>query len=274
MSPVTFVIRTFLLFVAAVAIALTTLPEASFAQVSYQLRDGITTGPVRKRLKNRTKIVPGRLRNGALNRKATFDYNGSKPLGGLFAADFDLTASVFGGWNRIDGFLDGPPFSAFDDDFAVGAAFGRRHTEFLRSEFEFTYRSNDVDNDYGGPGVLVLPGPDTVTGSDVAVYSIMKNFVFDLHTPREFVTPYVGIGIGYAYVDAGLGNGFELDDPSTFAWQPIGGVSVQLTERAHYFVEYRYFSTTSFELVQNGVESGNSTNYASHNLFMGMRFEF
>ncbi len=270
----TFVIRKSILFLAAVAAAITAFADYSTAQVSYQLGDQGVTGPVRQRLRNRTKIIQPRLQNGELNRKATFDYNGNKPLGGLFAADFDLTASVFGGWNRIDGFLDGPPFSEFDDDFAVGAAYGRRHTQFLRSEFEFTYRSNDAETGFGDPSVLVLPGSDTVTANDVSVYSIIKNFVFDLHSPRENVTPYVGIGIGYAYVDAELGNGFELDDASTFAWQPMGGVSVKLTERMNYFVEYRYFSTTSFELVQGGVESGQSTNYATHNLFMGMRFEF
>jgi opacity protein-like surface antigen len=68
-------------------------------------------------------------------------------------------------------------------------------------------------------------------------------------------------------------SGVVLQNSSSFAWQPIGGVSLQLTEIANFYVEYRYFSTTDLEVTQFGELQDNST-YNAHDLFMGMRFEF
>lgn len=246
------------------------------AQLSYSLSDGgISRGVVRNvagRVANRAEnVIPSWDRSGRFNRDANYEYNQTRLLGGLFAPDFELTASAFGGWNRIVGFgPDSDGDHIFDDDFAVGFAYGRRHSKRLRSEFEFTYRSNERE----APEVSILPVPGPLWGK-VDVYSIMKNFVIDIETPSRFTTPYVGIGIGYANVDVDFNrsSAVELENSSTFAWQPIGGVSLQLTERFNYYVEYRYFSTTDLKLTQAGVAQENST-YNAHNLFMGLRAEF
>ena len=191
------------------------------------------------------------------SREEVFAYNATKPLGGLFAPDFDLTANVFGGWNRIVGLEDFG--DSFDDDFAVGIAYGRRHSERLRSEFEFTYRSNDAD-----------------TIGSVDVYSIMKNVLIDIELPNhEFVSPYIGIGIGYANVDSDFDrlSGISADNAGAFAFQPIAGVSLELWERKFYYFEYRYFATTDLgvSVLDTPLED---VNYQAHNLFMGLRFEF
>jgi opacity protein-like surface antigen len=251
-------------------------------QVSYSMGDGFASsmvapsnvGPAR-RVARRVRGGAGRIiptfdNSGRFNRDSTYSFNETRPLAGLFAPDFELTASVFGGWNRIVGFgSDADGGDVFDDDFAVGIAYGRRHSTRLRSEFEFTYRSNESSAD-------VLPAviPEPLTG-EVRVLSIMKNFIIDIEVPSEFLKPYVGIGIGYAHVDADFSrnSGVELENSGSFAWQPIGGVSLQLTERANFYVEYRYFSTTDLEVTQLGVLQDNST-YNAHDLFMGMRFEF
>ncbi len=251
-------------------------------QVTYSLGDGeissvaqpVRNGPVR-RVATRargavSRIVPTWDRNGKFNREAAYAYNEGRPLAGLFAPDFELTASAFGGWNRIVGFgADSDGDDIFDDDFAVGIAYGRRHNKRLRSEFEFTYRSNESSADLIA---AVIPAP--LLG-EVQVFSIMKNFIVDIEVPSEFMRPYVGIGIGYANVDVDFNrnSGVALANSSSFAWQPIGGVSIQLTEIAHFYVEYRYFSTTDLEITQFGELQENST-YNAHDMFMGMRFEF
>ena len=194
-----------------------------------------------------------------ISRYAAFANNEQLPLGGLFAPDFDLTVSAFGGWNRITGMDDiVGGGDAFDDDFAVGFAYGRRHSNKLRSEFEFTYRSNDQE-----------------TLGSVDVYSIMKNFIVDIQIPRPFLTPYVGIGIGYANVDSEFNpsSGVTFENSSAFAWQPIAGASLLLRERLSCYVEYRYFSTTDLEASIGGVELEDVT-YNAHNIFMGLRAEF
>jgi opacity protein-like surface antigen len=252
------------------------------AQVTYSMGDGFASsvvtpsdvGPARRvaqRVRGRAgRIIPTFDSNGRFNRDSNYSFNETRPLAGLFAPDFELTASVFGGWNRIVGFgADSDGSNVFDDDFAVGIAYGRRHNNRLRSEFEFTYRSNESTAE-------VLPAviPAPLTG-EVRVLSIMKNFIIDIEVPSEFFKPYVGIGVGYANVDADFNrdSGVVLQNSSSFAWQPIGGVSLQLTEIANFYVEYRYFSTTDLEVTQFGELQDNST-YNAHDLFMGMRFEF
>ena len=200
--------------------------------------------------------ISGRSLTG-FSREQVFANNATKPLGGLFAPDFDLTANVFGGWNRIVGLGDAG--ENFDDDFAVGVAYGRRHSERLRSEFEFTYRSNDAD----------------MIGS-VDVYSIMKNVLVDLELPNhEFVSPYIGIGIGYANVDPDLDplSGISVDNAGAFAYQPIAGVSLELLERQFCYFEYRYFATTDLGVSDNNTAL-DDVNYDAHNLFFGLRAEF
>ncbi|QEG22417.1 outer membrane protein [Mariniblastus fucicola] len=263
-----------------VAVTLQSCVSQVEAQVTYALGDTPITsgarnvGPVRRAAQRvrsgSARVVPTFDKNGRFNREAAYSFNESRPLAGLFAPDFELTASVFGGWNRIVGLgPDSADDGNFDDDLAVGFAYGRRHNKRLRSEFEFTYRSNEASADVIGASM-----PQPLLG-EVQVYSIMKNFVIDIEVPSQFATPYVGIGIGYAHFDADFNrsSGVVLENSSSFAWQPIGGVSLQLTERAFYYIEYRYFSTTELEVTQFGSDVEGVT-YSAHNLFMGLRFEF
>lgn len=247
------------------------------AQVAYSLNDsysGVRSGPIRgavQQVRSRSSgVVPSFDGAGRFNREAAYRFNETRPLAGLFAPDFELTASVFGGWNRIVGFgSDAEGGNVFDDDFAVGFAYGRRHNERLRSEFEFTYRSNEATAD---SSPIVAPAP---LQGDIRVLSIMKNFLVDIEMPSRFATPYVGIGIGYANVDTNFNrdSGVVLDNVGSFAWQPIGGVSIQLSQRANFYVEYRYFATTDLEISQFGQPLEDNT-YSAHDLFVGMRFEF
>lgn len=251
------------------------------AQIAYSLNDnslasGVRPTPVRNAVSRArsaaTGIVPTFDRAGRFNREAAYRHNEQRPLAGLFAPDFELTASIFGGWNRIVGFgLDSTDDSAFDDDFAVGFAYGRRHNNRLRSEFEFTYRSNESP----GSELLATAIPEPLLG-EVEVFSIMKNFIIDIESPSHIVRPYVGIGIGYAHIDGDFNrnSGFQIENSSAFAWQPIGGVSIKLTKVMNYYVEYRYFSTTDLEISQFGEPQDEQSTYNAHDLFMGLRFEF
>lgn len=238
------------------------LSSASQAQVKYHLSDtgcsaangGCQTvsdapkGNIFRRMSGQSLT--------GYSREQVFANNSTKPLGGLFAHDFDLTANVFGGWNRIVGL--GDTGDTFDDDFAVGIAYGRRHSKRLRSEFEFTYRSNDAD-----------------TIGSVDVYSIMKNVLIDIELPNEFVSPYIGIGIGYANLDPDLNplSGISVGNANAFAFQPIAGVSLELLERKFCYLEYRYFATSDLGVSVFGTAL-EDVNYDAHNLFMGLRIEF
>ena len=92
----------------------------------------------------------------------------------------------------------------------VGIDIGRRHSQFMRSSIDFTYRGGSVD--FGGAEV-----------GDVRVYSLMKNFHLDL-AQRGRLRPYIGVGVGGAFLDAEAdlgGNAVEVDEGS-FAFQIMG----------------------------------------------------
>lgn len=193
---------------------------------------------------------------------------GARP-NGLFGSEWLRTVTLFGGWNRIGDFLQtGTDNELFDDDLAVGIAIGRRHNKNFRSEFEFTFRTNDeVVLDDSAPRLL---------DQSADVYSIMKNFFVDFGNQNSRIRPYVGIGIGYSYLNTEFNSlsGIEVDGQSAFAWQPIGGVSMQLGAIAHAFVEYRYFGTADFDFTEFGSESLRDGSYGANNLFVGVRFEW
>jgi len=194
---------------------------------------------------------------------------GARP-NGLFGSDWSRTVTVFGGWNQIVDFFEEPGGEKlFDDDFAVGFAIGRRHNSLLRSEFEFTYRSNDE--------VESTTGPTPILEDSIDVYSVMKNFFFDFGNQYARARPYVGIGIGYSYIDTDFtaASGLDIDEYSAFSWQPIAGISFRLNQVTNAFFEYRYFATTDLDIFESGtLSTTRESSYDAHNLFVGLRFEF
>jgi opacity protein-like surface antigen len=173
------------------------------------------------------------------------------------------TVSVYGGledfYRSGSDVFDGA--SDLDDSSAFGAIIGRRHSTYLRSVFDFTYRSGDFSN---------LPGP--IEG-EIEVYSVMKNIYVDLVNPyRHVTTPYLGFGVGYAYVDAAGQRGaapVNVSGESTYAYQALAGLSVKLRPCAHLFAEYRYFGTGDVSL--DGLVN-TTGNYSANNVFLGLRF--
>ena len=143
----------------------------------------------------------------------------------------------------------------------VGIDIGRRHSQFMRSSIDFTYRGGDVD--FGG-----------AEAGDLRVYSLMKNFHLDLARRGQF-RPYIGVGIGGAVLDAdaNLGdNAVEVGDEGSFAFQIMGGVARNISELAAVYAEYRFFSTTDVDVITGS--GPNEGRFTSHDVLFGLRFGF
>jgi len=143
----------------------------------------------------------------------------------------------------------------------VGVDIGRRHSRFMRSSIDFTYRGGNVD----------FQGQDA---GEVRVYSLMKNFHLDLARRGQF-RPYIGLGIGGGVLDADAdlgGNSVTVDDEGSFAYQIIGGAAVNISDLASIYAEYRYFSLTSLDVAStSGIVEGTFT---SHDVLFGLRFGY
>lgn len=148
----------------------------------------------------------------------------------------------------------------FDSGTSFGAAFGRDYGSW-RGEVEVAFQSNDVDTHTnvaaGGialgaedAGVLITGSPnlgvnvaDLVAdgrGSVEATY-LMANVYYDF--AMGGFTPYVGAGIGAAFVDVDYspsGVGIVSDDDTAFAYQVMAGAAFDLNETWSLFGQYRY----------------------------------
>jgi opacity protein-like surface antigen len=145
--------------------------------------------------------------------------------------------TLHGGWND----MENDSGISTKDGWLAGIAAGGK-TDWARAELEATYRKNEIS---GG------------TADSVA---LMGNGYWDIETGTR-VTPYLGAGIGTAYVDidtAGGGNGWE------FAYQGMAGANVVLNPQWTVGAEYRYFATTEVK----GVD------YDNHAVIGSLRYSY
>ena len=152
----------------------------------------------------------------------------------------------------------------YDTGFGITGALGYDFGKF-RVEGEVGYRKNDYDK-VGASGQ-----PKVNAGGDVTEWNLMVNGYFDIKTETPF-TPYIGGGIGAAFLDSSALNAGGItmgsDDDSGFAYQFIAGVAYSFAEVWMMQLEYRFFGTTDPSY------GGTDSEYMSNNLFIGVRFNF
>lgn len=183
----------------------------------------------------------------------------------------------------------GPLVFDYEADYNKGigvyTALGIAHDSGWRTELEFNYRNNDIRHWAGNSWVSGWQG-GTLTG-DMSVYSVMANVIRDLGDGSGGVTPYIGAGIGYSWLDYelvgnnpvamnGFGSLLVNDTAGAFSYQGIAGLAFQLAEGLNLDISYRYFGTTEpkFNGTINGAAEGFKTEYTDHSFFAGLRWNF
>lgn len=160
----------------------------------------------------------------------------------------------------------------------------------LRTEAEFSYRTNDVDS----ISLTGIPGKPSFSGS-ADTYAVMANLIYDALPLRLRlgvpVTPYLGLGGGYAWSayrniimrsgSAGAGT-YGVD--GRFAYQAFAGLSWDLSGLVRGLsltTEYRFFGVAD-QTVNFGAQLGRfgfrdaaveATNH-NHALVVGLRYAF
>ena len=135
----------------------------------------------------------------------------------------------------------------------------------LRLEGEIGYRKNDYDK-VGASGQT-----KGNTSGEVTSWDFMVNGYYDFETKTP-ITPYIGGGIGAAFLDSSSVNAGGITirggDDWVFAYQLIAGAAYSFTESWMAQLEYRFFGTS------DPTYGGTESQYMSHNLFLGIRFNF
>ncbi|MSP66888.1 MAG: hypothetical protein EXQ96_02085 [Alphaproteobacteria bacterium] len=169
-----------------------------------------------------------------------------------------------GGLNfATDSDLDAPVNATLEHEFGWGAAatVGLKWLGRIRTEFEFGWRTNDVESIRGATG-----------SGRVEVASYMANLLYDVPT-RHQLAPYFGIGGGLLrgnYSDVTPVNGFRVDDSDTaFGYQGIAGLNWKLNDVVTLFTDYRYTRASDFSFGLGASQF--DADWSSHAVFLGVR---
>ncbi|MFZ2225646.1 MAG: outer membrane beta-barrel protein, partial [Candidatus Deferrimicrobium sp.] len=118
-----------------------------------------------------------------------------------------------------------------------------------------------------------LGGP---VDGDTSSMALMVNAYYDFKMVSPTIVPYIGVGIGGASisVDASDDVGQIVDDDDlVFAYQAMAGVGFAVNQQVTIDLGYKYFATSdpSFEAIGGGTFD---SEYSSHNVFLGLRYNF
>jgi OmpA-OmpF porin, OOP family len=163
------------------------------------------------------------------------------------------------------------------DGFGAAAYIGWVLNDSLRLEMEGGYRSVDLDT-------VTIIRDDTLTyavgevvdvGGDAQVGTAMVNLYYDIHLFDGPILPWIGGGLGGAFVD------YSIDEPSgqfdskdttwVFSYQFMAGVTFPIDEGISMSAGYRYFQTQDFVYV-DGFGEEHETDLTQHSFDLGIQF--
>jgi outer membrane protein OmpA-like peptidoglycan-associated protein len=134
-----------------------------------------------------------------------------------------------------------------------------------------------VGYDFVGPRVELNVGygqiptsaniPGSAINGKVGTLSAMANVLYDF-TPRSIITPYIGAGLGVAFVDSNQSLG-----STQFAYQGMVGLAYNVNEQLRFMVEGRYFGTTNPSVNVPGL---GTVTYSNNNILAlaGVSYKF
>jgi OOP family OmpA-OmpF porin len=164
-------------------------------------------------------------------------------------------------WNAIapfQGFYIGAgggittPLTSNNNSTGVGWAAGGK------VGYDFVGPRIDIDVGYGQTPLNVnIPG--TAIVYKAGQLTALANLSYDFF-PAALVTPYVGAGVGIAFVDSNSALG-----STQFAWDALAGVRYNITNALTIGIEARYVGTTS-----PSVTVGNQTFSSSNQNFLAL----
>lgn len=182
-------------------------------------------------------------------------------------------AGALGGSDKDDGFGFG---LAFGNDFSYSTAYP------IRLEAEYIYHGESKFKK--GPSIIELNGLQHASQSfKIKAHTLMVNGFYDINID-SVITPYVGGGLGMAYLKSSYSsnvvNGAPINvntsnNDWSFAWNIGGGVSYALDNQMSLDFGYRYFDMGDAEpgsLHTNGYSGSPKIDLTSHEFSIGLRF--
>lgn len=163
---------------------------------------------------------------------------------------------------------------SYDTGYSVSGAVGYAFDNNLRTELEVAYRHADTN-------ALKMGGDSVHYLSDITSVSVLTNLFYDVKLPHG-VTPYLGGGLGVAFMDTKQDNLYIVDNRNTsnlnagtsdtvLAYQLGCGIAYAVTPRISLDAGYRYFATDD---VAVNTYSAGKQEFATHIGQMAIRYRF
>lgn len=210
---------------------------------------------------------------------------------GLFAAGSALAAGAYGvaylGLRGSYTFTDDAGTigngiydydQTYEDGFGVALYTGWVLNDSLRLEVEGGYRSADIDQVTivrAGVGALNAVGAVIDAGGHADLGTAMANLYYDVHVFDGTVLPWIGAGLGGAFVDYNIQDTANADfnakdNTWVFAYQFMAGLTFPVSDGVSMSVGYRYLRTEDFSYV-NQFSEEMETDITQHSVDVGLQ---
>ena len=183
---------------------------------------------------------------------------------------------LFAGYVMPNDLETSDPAGSTDFSLSNGYNFGIKggyifpQAPYVAVELEYNYMmGQDVDNKFIPPDV-------NITGDEVKTSALMANLIF--RYPHETFRPYIGFGLGWAWIDVKL-TGTEAGVPAStdesdnaWAWQFLLGINYAFAKNWSADLGYRYFAAENFSISSGG--SDTDIKYTNSTVILGINYHF
>lgn len=177
---------------------------------------------------------------------------------------------------------------SLDNAWMIGAGVGYQYNKYFRTDLTVDYETKAGATGYAPCNGCAGAGQFSAEGADIDVWTVMLNGYVDIATWNNF-TPYVGAGIGTAYVRASNKKSVNPNGVSTsydgsnsnwnFAWALMAGAEYAFTPNWSLDAGYRYKNLGKAKTVAlHDVGTGSSRevwkDLTAHEFRLGARYSF
>lgn len=157
---------------------------------------------------------------------------------------------------------------SFDPGFTLSGAIGYEFLYGFRAELELGYQMSDMDKlrvsgDFGSEAFSI--------NGDISALTVMANIFYDF-IPNQILSPFLGVGVGFANLDFDFSEADISDDDTVFAYQLMAGIAYALNNNLRFDIQYRFFGTEKPSY--NFGFPISVDEYQTHNILFGMRYAF
>ncbi len=178
------------------------------------------------------------------------------------------------GFNSDPDFTDSAAATFFRDDadesWSIGGGIGYHLMRGFRMDLTLDYRMNeDLYSQLPPPATLPLAA---FTG-DLDTLVGLANFYYDFDMGHR-ITPYVGVGVGFAHHD--ISGDDTSDSDTSFAWALMAGVDIDLRDRWKLDIGYRYLDMGDGDFTDKKTPGRYFVidDLESHEIRVGLRYSF